>query len=117
MKLTNLARFARDNWLPSTVLAIALVAFVWFSARIVLNFVYFNDPRHQDQALKAWMTPRYVAMSYDLPRPVVAEILELDMTAMKRPRMADIAREQGVTLQELNERVRAAAKAYRDGGS
>jgi len=87
---------------------------MWLLSRIVLDFIYFNDPRHQDVDLKEWMTPRYIGMSYDLPRPLVLEILGLPETGGPRRSLGRIAADQNLTLEELTELVRKSADAYRE---
>lgn len=106
--------FARKHWLAMAVFSAATLTCVWFAASFVLDLIYFNDPRHQDEALRAWMTPRYIVMSYDLPRPIVAEVLDLPPDG-SRLKMDTIAADLGLTLDELTERVRAAAELYRAG--
>ncbi len=115
MNVRQLLAFARQNWLPTSVFVIALAAFLLFSGRFVADFIYFNDPKHQDQALKGWMTPRYIGMSYSLPKDVVFDALGLE-EKQKGPRkhMRDIAAEKGMTLDEMTEVVRQAAEEFRE---
>lgn len=96
------------------VFGISCVAALWFAASAVLDLIYFNDPKHRDEALKGWMTPRYVVMSYDLPRGVVADALGL-VEGEGRVRLKRLAEDQGLTLDALTEQVRAAAATYRQG--
>ena len=105
--------FLRNHLGVFAVLIIACAAGLWFAADIFLDFLYFNDPRHQDEALKAWMTPRYVGMSYDLPRPVVGEIFGLTEGGPRGMTMRTIAAEQNMSLDALTDKVRAAAEAFR----
>lgn len=42
------------------------------------NAIYFNDPKHQDEVLKDWMTPRYIVLLYELHREIVASSLGLN---------------------------------------
>lgn len=109
--------FAKTHWLGLSVFAVAAIACLWFAGSFVADLIYFNDPRHQDVALRPWMTPRYVVMSYDLPRPLVAEVLELPRDGGPRERMDDIAARLDLSLEELTDRVRNAADIYRAGGS
>lgn len=104
--------FFRQNWPVLLVFVGALGAALWYSGNVVLDMIYFNDPRHQDETLKAWMTPRYIVMSYDLPREMVAEILELEPDDRGR-NLSTIAEARGMTLDEMTERVRAAAEEFR----
>ena len=58
------------------------------------------------------MTPRYVVMSYDLSRPMVLELLQLEPG--ERTKMRDVAAGMGLTLDELTQIVRDAATRYRE---
>ncbi|PUB13596.1 hypothetical protein [Yoonia sediminilitoris] len=111
----HLLSFLRQHWQIVGVIALASAAALWFAISVLLDFIYFNDPKNQDIALKPWMTPRYIVMSYDLPPEVVAELLDLTPQQDRRVPMRDIAEKMGITLDELTEIVRAAAAAYRAG--
>lgn len=78
-----------------------------------MDIIYFNDPRHQDQALKGWITPRYVSMSYELPKRVVDDVLGLERDEGRGKRLSDIAASLGVDLDELTQMVQAAAEDHR----
>ncbi|MEO0484877.1 MAG: hypothetical protein AAF092_03065 [Pseudomonadota bacterium] len=109
----RLLRFVRANpLLVATTLAMICVV-GWFGAQLFADFLYFNDPRNVDVALKGWMTPRYVVLTYDLPRPVVRDILELPPEGAGGIRLSFVAQELGLTLDELTTRVREAAEEYR----
>ncbi|WP_371155901.1 hypothetical protein [Jannaschia sp. 2305UL9-9] len=116
MTRPGLTEFLRQNWPVVAVLVLSLVVTVWFSARFILDVIYFNDPAHRDVALQGWMTPRYITLSYDLPRGVVLQVLGMDEGSDKGRHLADIAAEKGVSLEELTRRVRQAADAHRAGG-
>ncbi len=60
------------------------------------------------------MTPRYVSLSYDLPRDLVFEILEIEPEGDFPKRLDRIAERNGLTLTELTQQVQAAASAYRE---
>jgi hypothetical protein len=105
--------FLRNHVGVLAVLVIACGAGLWFAADIVLDFVYFNDPRHQDEAIMPWMTPRYVGMSYDLPREVIHDIFGLDADGPRGMTMRNIAAEHNMTLHELTEKVRITANEFR----
>jgi len=105
--------FVRKHWLAVGCFVLFSLAALWFAFVFISDFLYFNDPRNQDAQLKGWMTPRYVVMTYDLPRPLVADILGLTSMDQRGMPMRDIAAEMGVTLEELTEIVRAAAADHR----
>jgi len=100
---------------------VAFTAFVgllciacYFAFNVISAAVFWNDPRHQDQPLAGWMTPRYVAQSYDLPPEVLGPALFLDLTdPPRRLRLDKIAAANDVTLDRLQQRVSTATAAYR----
>lgn len=106
--------FARKNWLPLGIFFGALAVALFFASRVFLDFLYFNDPKNVDVDLKPWMTPRFIVITYDLPRPVVFEILALDPKEDRGLRLRRVAERQGVSMEELTARVRDAAAAYRE---
>ncbi|MEP4431283.1 MAG: hypothetical protein ABJ349_03685 [Hyphomicrobiales bacterium] len=115
MNLPNLKLFARRHWLPIGGFVLSLGIAVWFGFTFLADAIYFNDPRHKDAALERWMTPRYVVLSYELPRSVVAEVLELTSEDEgKRRRLGKIAERMDLTLDELTQKVREAAQTYRE---
>lgn len=86
----------------------------YFAINAIAAAIYWNDPRHQDQPLAAWMTPRYVAQSYDIPPDVLGPALFLDPTEPpRRLRLEDIAAANGVTLDTLQQRITDATAAFR----
>ncbi len=90
------------------VLAFALAAgvTVFFLTRSVLFAIYWADPAHRFQPIEAWMTPRYIGYSYDLPAEDVAAMLGLTGTPAFRPTLARIAGERGVPVADLIETLR-----------
>ena len=109
----KMARFLRKNWLLVSVTVVVFAGVGWFGVQILLDFLYFNDPRNVDVALKGWMTPRYVVLTYDLPRSLVRDILELPPDGPGGLRLGRIADNMGLTMEELTARVREAAAQYR----
>ena len=109
----RLAGFLRQNWLLVSVTVAVVIAVGWFGVQFLLDFLYFNDPRNVDGALKGWMTPRYIVLTYDLPRPFVRDLLELSAEGQGGIRLAIIAENLGLTFDELTTRVREAAAQYR----
>jgi len=86
----------------------------FFAFNAISAAIFWNDPRHQDQPLAGWMTPRYVGQSYDLPPEVLGPALFLGPTEPpRRLRLDKIAADNNVTLDRLQQRVSAAKAAYR----
>ncbi|MGY3437127.1 MULTISPECIES: hypothetical protein [unclassified Marinovum] len=102
----------RDNKLLLTgfVLALALMAF--FAIRSVMFWVYWADPMHRNQAIEPWMTPRYIAHSWDVPPQIVGEAMHLDPSG-GRITVAEVAAQQGVASGEIVRVVTAAILDHR----
>ena len=112
MTLRDLWRTRRTALLA---FALALAAVLWFGVQTLTHALYWSDPAHRDQALAGWMTPRYVAHSYQIPPEVFGPALFLNRDAPpRRLTMDEIAAENGVTLDELQARIDAAVVAWRD---
>lgn len=110
----KLHRFLKAQRWTIAGLLLSATALVWVSVSFLADAIYFNDPRHKNVELQAWMTPRYMALSYELPRPLVMELLGIE-EGKKSPRRLDrLADSLGITLEELTVKVRAAQKAYRE---
>lgn len=110
----------RDIWtyhkIPLMALLVLLGLAGFFGTRTVLQMAHWSDPANLDQPLQGWMTPRYVAQSYDVPPEVVQGAF--DLTPPRSPRrrsLARIAEDQNVTLDELQSRLDAAVAAFRAG--
>lgn len=93
----------------------ALALTVFFGVRAVLFAVYWHDPAHRDEAIAGWMTPRYVAHSWNVPPEVVAAAIDLEPGAAgRRPTLERIAAAEGVPLPELTARIETAIARYRE---
>lgn len=110
MRIQN---FLKQNWILVSIMTVALMALLFFVFSFISNLIYFNDPQHKDQSLRAWMTPRYVVMSYDLPPRIVGEVMNLRPRVDKRRLLSQVADDLNITLEELTVRIRAAAKEHR----
>ncbi len=97
---------------PAFLLAAALT--VMFTIRTVAFTIYWANPAHRDQPIEPWMTPRYVAHSWDLPPERVAAALGLEPGSARGLSLAEIAASGGLSLEEIEQRIRAAAAAYRE---
>ncbi|MEO0497740.1 MAG: hypothetical protein AAF141_10280 [Pseudomonadota bacterium] len=107
--------FLRANIALVAATAVSFLVLVTFSAGFLGDIIYFNDPRHKSEPLKPWMTPRYVSLSYNIPRERVHELFELgDEKGPRQPRVGRIAAQMGISLAELTERVREAAAQERE---
>ncbi|WP_321338217.1 hypothetical protein [uncultured Cohaesibacter sp.] len=100
--------FWKEQPIALSIFVVAVVLLVFFGIRFVDRFIYFHDPAHRNQALEPWMTPRYVGMSYKLPRDVIFDVMDLENTEGRRVKVGKIADRMGISLAELERRVRKA---------
>ncbi|MGR6432539.1 hypothetical protein [Rhizobium sp. PAMB 3182] len=100
----------RTLWHKNRMLVLAFVLMaaitLFFAVRFVLFALYWNDPAHWNQPLEGWMTMGYVAHSYHVdPRDIDAG---LDLAKPhERQTLEQIARDNGMTLEELKAKVEA----------
>lgn len=104
--------FVKNNKIPFGILVISLLALAFFSSGFIANLIYFADPKHQNQPLEGWMTPRYVGMSYDLPPQILDDVMQLRPKVDKRKPLTQVVQDLGISLSELNEKIIAAQKAH-----
>lgn len=96
------------------VFSVALGALGFFGVKTISATIYWMDPAHQDQPLAGWMTPRYVARSYELPPDVLGDALFLVKgEGPRRVSLDVIAAENDLTLVDLQARIDDAATAWR----
>lgn len=107
------AAWVKAPWLLSAF-ALAAALTLYFGISTVLDAIYWADPRHIDQEIAGWMSPGYIAMSWDVPREVMIEALDRAPGLGGPHRLEDIAQERGVTLDTLVEEVQAAIQTYRE---
>lgn len=82
--------------------ALALVAVLFFAVRLTVATIYWADPAHREQPIEGWMTPRYVAMSWDVPPETIARALSLpEKDGFGRISLDRIATERGIPLDTL----------------
>lgn len=102
----------RKHPVASLLLGICLAGLAWFTFSIVRDALYWSDPAHQEQDLQPWMTPGYVGKSWDLPPPVIGEIMDVKK-GQRQPTLRHVTRHLGISMEELQSRVEA-AKAEQD---
>lgn len=105
--------WSRHRWLLiGFVLTVALAVF--FGVRALMFTLYWSD--HRDETIAGWMTPRYVAMSWQVPPEVVGEALALQPDGSgRRTTLAELATARGVRVDALAEEVARAIEVYRAG--
>lgn len=81
---------------------IAVLVMLFFTLRLALSAVYWSDPDHLRQPPERWMTPGYIARSWNLPPEDVASTLGLDPDiAARRQTLDEIATARGVSIESL----------------
>lgn len=105
---------ARARPLLTAGFVIALAATGFFAVRLALFTLYWSDPSHAAQPIAGWMTPGYVAKSWDVPRNVVGNALGLPPEpGQPRKTLNDLARDRGLQTSELIAALEAAIAAHR----
>ena len=103
----------RRNPIGLMAFGLAAVVTLVFLTRFVLFTIYWSDPAHRDQRIEGWMTPGYIARSYDVPKAVVTDALGLGDTSERRQSLEMISDDQGRPLPELEQAIQAAIDAQR----
>jgi hypothetical protein len=83
--------------------------------RLTVFWIYWADPDHHNQAIAGWMTPRYVANSWHVPPEAVGNALGLNVEKPRRITLDQLARERGVPLSDLVDKLQAAIAAQNSG--
>ena len=100
---------SKNLWQNHKLLLLAFIlaaaATLMFAVRLIMVTIYFSNPAHQNQPLEGWMTPRYLAYSYDLTADELEQILGIDPTSFSRVHLKNLLKDQGITLQELQKRL------------
>jgi hypothetical protein len=110
-------RFTKRLWrsapIATLILAGSLLVAAFFTVRATAFWMYWNDPSHRAQAVEPWMTPKYVAHSWQVPPDVVIEALGDFKRTKKGPMSLDqIAKSQGVASGDIVTAVQNAVHAF-----
>ena len=109
-----IARLWRRRPWALAAFALSLALALFFAARTILFVVYWSDPAHRDAQIAGWMTPRYVAHSWQVPPGVIAEALALEQNGTgRRMTLAQLAQDRGLTLDALIADIAHAIEAHR----
>lgn len=100
--------------LATVVLVLALGAAGLFALRSVAFVIYWSDPARQEQKIAGWMTPGYIAHSWQVPRAVVLDAVDASVPPPEGPMsLRDIAARNGVSLDDLIVAAEEEIAAYR----
>ena len=67
----------------------------------------------KEQPVAAWMTPRYISHSWDVPREEMLEILDLTSPNPGRRTLVDLAEEKGIPVETYIAQIEAGIAAFR----
>ena len=98
-------------------LALALAVAVFFAVRLTIFTIYWSDPAHRDQQIEGWMTPGYVARSWDVEPDLIRAALPPPPPGGPEPRgrttLDRIAEGAGLPLAEVIAGIEAAIAGAR----
>lgn len=104
--------FKRQKLLAAAFVA-ALAITVFFVIQALDTRPDFRGPPDPDQPVAGWMTPMFVVRTWDLPRDVVGEALNLQRDrSARRITIDDLAAQQGRPAAELIDALTAAIEAH-----
>lgn len=93
---------------------LALAATVFFAVQSFRHAGGLGAPAAADEPIEGWMTPRYVALSWDVPREVVADALGLDLGRGTGPQSLEaLAAARGLPVETVVATLEAAIEAHR----
>lgn len=84
---------------------LAVAATIFFAIRSTVFMVYWADPVHQNRPIEGWMTPRYVVHSWQVEPDVLIGVIGDGPMPGKRQSFEDIARDRGISLDDLIARI------------
>jgi hypothetical protein len=96
--------------LAGFVLALAVMLF--FGVRSVMFWLYWSDPAHHEEPIAIWMTPGYVAQSWDVPIPVIRDALDMPPET-RRMTIRALAEELGLPPEEVMRQIEDAIAMHR----
>lgn len=112
--LATLRRAAHAAPIASTIFVLALLASLFFGVRAAM--FHWDRPGAGDpaQPIAAWMTPRYIARTWDVPPDILLETLNIERTGDGRPpTLEKIARDRGIPVETLIAEIETALRAFR----
>lgn len=103
-------------WSENRLLVLAFLAFlalaVFFGVNAFLRAKDFNVAK--EQPIAAWMTPRYIAHSWDMPREEMMAILGLEPPPPGRVTLEELAAKKGIPVQDYIDQIEAGIAAFRE---
>lgn len=115
---SRIIRFVRHAWsvapVATAVLALALVACLFFGVRAALFWHDRPSLAERDQPVAAWMTPRYISRSWRIPPGLVVEALDAPRPPPDGPMsLRELAEYRGVSVEQVIAEAEALIAAQR----
>ena len=104
---SKLISFWRGQPVAVTLFLAALGITAFFAFRSIAFTIYWSDPAHRDQEILSWMTPRYVAHSWNIAPESLHGSLGIRKPPDRPKSLAEFAEEQDITFEVLKERIEA----------
>ena len=103
--------------IASAVFAVALIASVFFGVRTAVLSDTHPWIAASDRPVAAWMTPRFIARSKDVPLDMILEALALELEPGhdgRPPTLGSLAETRGVPVQDLIDTVETEVRAFHE---
>jgi hypothetical protein len=112
--MSSLRWLFRRHPILSSAFALAVALALFFAIRLAVATLVWSHPPIADQQPEGWMTPRYIAHSWQVPPDIVAEALAVDRDgAGRRITLNMIAKSTNQSVDELAVKLTAAIAEYR----
>ncbi|MGR3322851.1 MAG: hypothetical protein ACU0DK_13065 [Pseudooceanicola sp.] len=96
---TSIFRLVRLHPIAATLFALASVLLLFFVLRTALFTLHWSEESRLRAAPEPWMTPRYVAHSWQIDPQEIAEAISMPEGMERRPTLEQIARARGVPVE------------------
>jgi hypothetical protein len=96
-----MTRLWETQRLAVILFAIASGLALFFAGQMISRTIYWADPAHIRVLPEPWMTPGYVARSWDVTRAEMGIILDTPEPAQKGHTLEEIAEDQGRDVEDL----------------
>jgi hypothetical protein len=87
--------------------AIAALLTAFFLVRAIFFAVFWMGTPPETHPIEPWMTPRYIARTYNIPRADMQRILDLAPDETPRQPLDSFARNRGVPVQTYIDEIEA----------
>jgi hypothetical protein len=71
--------------IATTVLSLVIAAVLYFGVRMVAFWIYWHDVTHHEQDITAWMAPNYISMSWQVPKEIILDALDMPIPRPEGP--------------------------------